>query len=80
MTPDQRVVIEEAVGRRIAYPPGALAWAALRKVLEDFLENEDATKHKHWFVGVGLEHHRCRCGEERHGMLVQQDDAGVWHG
>lgn len=41
MTPEQRVVIEEAVTRRLTYPPGALAWAALRKVLEELLAEED---------------------------------------
>lgn len=44
MTPEQRTIIEEAVGRRIAYPPGALAWAALRKVLEELLEADNEAK------------------------------------
>lgn len=50
MTPEQRTIIEEAVGRRISYPPGALVWAALRKVLEELLTEEDhrAERKAYW--------------------------------
>lgn len=40
MTNEQRLVILECVGRRAAYPPGALAWVALRKVLIELLTEE----------------------------------------
>lgn len=43
MNKEQRVVIEEVVGRRGHFPPGGMQWLALRRVLEELLA-EDAVK------------------------------------
>lgn len=49
MTPKQKAVIEEAVGRRGHFPPGGMQWLDLAKVLKELLLEEpcEAT-HGHW--------------------------------